>query len=166
MHLDIEQYPAIKAHLANYLPAIKQSGEKGCRKKTSNAWFKTQDNIAYYEEFEKEKLVWGNISSESRFCYDKNSMYVNAPANILTHKKNDNEELKYILAILNSKVFNFQFINSGITLGAAFEWKRQYVEPLKIPIPKPSKSTLPAKVDKLLALKSCEANEANEERRK
>ena len=29
------------------------------------------------------------------------------------------------------------FINHGITLGQAFEWKRQYVEPLYIPVPTP-----------------------------
>ena len=33
---------------------------------------------------------------------------------------------------MNSKVFNYQFTNFGITLGQAYEWKKQYVEPLKI----------------------------------
>ncbi|ECC0065893.1 class I SAM-dependent DNA methyltransferase, partial [Campylobacter jejuni] len=67
LKLDIEQYPALKQYLSQFLPRIEQSGEKGCRKKTSNKWFETQDNIAYYEEFEKEKIVWNRISSDLCF---------------------------------------------------------------------------------------------------
>ncbi|EMX9391823.1 class I SAM-dependent DNA methyltransferase, partial [Campylobacter jejuni] len=62
LKLDIEQYPALKQYLSQFLPRIEQSGEKGCRKKTSNKWFETQDNIAYYEEFEKEKIVYPNMN--------------------------------------------------------------------------------------------------------
>lgn len=58
LKIDIEQYPALKQYLSQFLPRIEQSGEKGCRKKTSNKWFETQDSIAYYEEFEKEKIVY------------------------------------------------------------------------------------------------------------
>ncbi|WP_321151760.1 class I SAM-dependent DNA methyltransferase, partial [Campylobacter coli] len=64
LKLDIEQYPALKQYLSQFLPRIEQSGEKGCRKKTSNKWFETQDNIAYYEEFEKEKIVYPNMNKE------------------------------------------------------------------------------------------------------
>lgn len=70
LKIDIEQYPALKQYLSQFLPRIEQSGEKGCRKKTSNKWFETQDNIAYYEEFEKEKIVWNRISSDLCFSYD------------------------------------------------------------------------------------------------
>lgn len=70
LKIDIEQYLALKQYLSQFLPRIEQSGEKGCRKKTSNKWFETQDNIAYYEEFEKEKIVWNRISSDLCFSYD------------------------------------------------------------------------------------------------
>ncbi|MFH6969902.1 hypothetical protein, partial [Flavobacterium sp. FlaQc-28] len=37
---------------------IKQTGEAGARKKTSNKWFETQDSISYWEDFSKQKIVW------------------------------------------------------------------------------------------------------------
>ncbi|EAJ1943934.1 class I SAM-dependent DNA methyltransferase, partial [Campylobacter jejuni] len=76
LKLDIEQYPALKQYLSQFLPRIEQSGEKGCRKKTSNKWFETQDNIAYYEEFEKEKIVWNRISSDLCFSYDNQKNFI------------------------------------------------------------------------------------------
>ncbi len=45
LKIDIEQYPALKQYLSQFLPHIEQSGEKGCRKKTSNKWFETQDSL-------------------------------------------------------------------------------------------------------------------------
>ncbi|EAL4618120.1 class I SAM-dependent DNA methyltransferase, partial [Campylobacter jejuni] len=76
LKIDIEQYPALKQYLSQFLPRIEQSGEKGCRKKTSNKWFETQDNIAYYEEFEKEKIVWNRISSDLCFSYDNQKNFI------------------------------------------------------------------------------------------
>ncbi|MBW5410990.1 methyltransferase, partial [Brachyspira hampsonii] len=92
-------------------------------------------NCAYLDSFEESKIVWGNISSESRFCYLLKDFFVSAPANILVVNSKDENILKYLLAVMNSKVFNYQFTNFGITLGEAYEWKKQYVEPLKIPEP-------------------------------
>ena len=77
LKLNIDDYPAIKNHLESYRPRIDQSGEKGCRKKTSNKWFETQDNIAYYQEFEKEKIVWNPVSGEYFFTHIKETMYFN-----------------------------------------------------------------------------------------
>lgn len=77
LKLNIDDYPALKNYLESYRPRIDQSGEKGCRKKTSNKWFETQDNIAYYQEFEKEKIVWNPVSGEYFFTHIKETMYFN-----------------------------------------------------------------------------------------
>lgn len=66
LHLDIEEYPAVKNYLLNNfdIRQLEQSGKKylklniNARKLTNNKWFETQDTIAYYSEFEKEKVVW------------------------------------------------------------------------------------------------------------
>lgn len=76
LKIDIEQYPALKQYLSQFLPRIEQSGEKGCRKKTSNKWFETQDSIAYYEEFEKEKIVWAEMTKEACFVYDLSLIHI------------------------------------------------------------------------------------------
>ncbi|ELZ6265226.1 class I SAM-dependent DNA methyltransferase, partial [Campylobacter coli] len=85
LKLDIEQYPALKQYLSQFLPRIEQSGEKGCRKKTSNKWFETQDNIAYYEEFEKEKIVYPNMNKEFIAFFDNEFFLLNQKCFILSH---------------------------------------------------------------------------------
>ncbi|HEC3299721.1 TPA: Eco57I restriction-modification methylase domain-containing protein [Campylobacter jejuni] len=130
LKIDIEQYPALKQYLSQFLPRIEQSGEKGCRKKTSNKWFETQDNIAYYEEFEKEKIVWAEMTKEACFVYDNSNFFTNQTCYFFTHC-----DYKYLLAILNSRliVYYMQYISSHLGQGA-FRWIRQYIE--KLPIPK------------------------------
>ena len=124
--INIKDYPAIKKHLDKYYKQLENRGDKG------NTPYNLR-NCAYLEDFGEAKIAWGNISSESRFCYLFKDFFVSAPANILVVNSKDENILKYLLAVMNSKVFNYQFTNFGITLGQAYEWKKQYVEPLKIP---------------------------------
>ncbi|EHN0313067.1 Eco57I restriction-modification methylase domain-containing protein, partial [Campylobacter coli] len=109
LKIDIEQYPALKQYLSQFLPRIEQSGEKGCRKKTSNKWFETQDNIAYYEEFEKEKIVWNRISSDLCFSYDNQKNFILDSMFSITFYSNIN--LKYLIANLNSSISKFWIKN-------------------------------------------------------
>ena len=117
LKIDIEIFPSLKEYLQNFLPYIAQSGEtingKKCRKKTSNKWFETQDNIAYYEEFEKEKILCAKIVQSPKFAYDTNNNIPNNTAYCIT-----GENLKFLLAFLNStavyKIFNFFYAGGGL----------------------------------------------------
>ena len=132
LKLNIDDYPALKKYLENFMPRIAQSGEKGCRKKTSNKWFETQDNIAYYEDFEKEKIVYPNMNKEFIASYDTQRFYTNQKCFIITSK---NENLTYLTALLNSKLNFWYFKQIGATLGAnGYEMSKIFVE--KLPIPK------------------------------
>lgn len=113
LKLDIEQYPALKQYLSQFLPRIEQSGEKGCRKKTSNKWFETQDNIAYYEEFEKEKIVYPNMNKEFIAFFDNEFFLLNQKCFILSHQSNNKKELLYLTALLNSNVNFYYFKQIG-----------------------------------------------------
>ncbi|HED0954739.1 TPA: Eco57I restriction-modification methylase domain-containing protein [Campylobacter jejuni] len=132
LKIDIEQYPALKQYLSQFLPHIEQSGEKGCRKKTSNKWFETQDNIAYYEEFEKEKIVWNRISSDLCFSYDNQKNFILDSMFSITFYSNIN--LKYLIANLNSSISKFWIKNNAATLGDGIYGAKIYIE--KLPIPK------------------------------
>ncbi|ELZ1454096.1 Eco57I restriction-modification methylase domain-containing protein [Campylobacter jejuni] len=132
LKIDIEQYPALKQYLSQFLPRIEQSGEKGCRKKTSNKWFETQDNIAYYEEFEKEKIVWNRISSDLCFSYDNQKNFILDSMFSITFYSNIN--LKYLIANLNSSISKFWIKNNAATLGDGIYGAKIYIE--KLPIPK------------------------------
>ena len=62
LKIKINDYPAIKKHLLSYgKDRLEQTGKTlldgtKSRKATGNQWFETQDQIAYYPEFEKEKI--------------------------------------------------------------------------------------------------------------
>ena len=134
--LDIpRRYPGIYEHLETIgeqieLEQIKAKG-KGLfnRDDQGENWWNLRA-CAYYLEFDKEKVVWGNIAYHSTFCYAALGEFITAPANLLTSESND---IKYLLACMNSKIFNWEFIRLGIPLGYAFEWKKQYVELIHVP---------------------------------
>ncbi|WQV58617.1 class I SAM-dependent DNA methyltransferase [Helicobacter pylori] len=131
LKLDIDDYPSLKTYLSQFRPRIDQSGEKGCRKKTSNQWFETQDNIAYHGDFEKEKIVYPCImAKEPCFVYEEKGFYAPAPANIIT---GDKIEIKYITALLNSKCIYFAMRKFYMGGGIEGELKTNNLE--KIPIP-------------------------------
>ncbi|MCV3396421.1 Eco57I restriction-modification methylase domain-containing protein [Campylobacter sp. RKI_CA19_01116] len=133
LNIDIEQYPSLKSYLSKFLPRIKQSGEKGCRKKTSNKWFETQDSIAYYQEFEKEKIVWNPVSGEYLFSYINDPMFFN---NSLFMMTSDEVSLKYILAFMNSNCYKWLITlkTNLIQTGSYAYGAKAKIE--KLPIPK------------------------------
>ncbi|EPN1371301.1 class I SAM-dependent DNA methyltransferase, partial [Campylobacter coli] len=128
---DIEQYPALKQYLSQFLPRIEQSGEKGCRKKTSNKWFETQDNIAYYEEFEKEILVWKAVGRNLAFALTEKNTLVSAPSSFISADAN---LLKYFCGILLSHVLKWLILQISDTTGAGdLMLNNQSLERLSIP---------------------------------
>ncbi|MBM0610967.1 class I SAM-dependent DNA methyltransferase [Helicobacter pylori] len=136
LKLDIDDYPSLKTYLSQFRPRIDQSGEKDCRKKTNNQWFETQDTIAYHGEFEKEKIVYGEIVQEPRFYLDNGEcelgyFYAEATSFILT-----GEHLHYLLGMLHSKLITFAFktFYAGGGLGeSGYRYKKAFIERLPIP---------------------------------
>ncbi len=128
-HLFEDDYPYIYNHLLQYQDRLsnRNRSETGIRYE----WYAMQRCAnTYYSEFDKEKIVWGNIAYSSSFCYAAPGVFINAPANLLTSDSND---IKYLLACMNSKIFNWEFVKLGIPLGYAYEWKKQYVELIHVP---------------------------------
>lgn len=148
LNLDIEKYPSLKAYLESFRPRIDQSGEKGCRKKTSNKWFETQDNIAYHEEFEKEKVVYPTImANTARFIFDKTSLVCDTTGNIIVC--DCSQTLRYVLAIQLSKFWYISMKMFYMGGGINNEFKVNNI--LKFPIPKID-STNKALSDEIISL--------------
>nr|WP_231230892.1 class I SAM-dependent DNA methyltransferase [Helicobacter pylori] len=149
LKLDIDDYPSLKTYLSQFRPRIDQSGEKDCRKKTNNQWFETQDTIAYHEEFEKEKIVYGEIVQEPRFYLDNGEcelgyFYAEATSFILT-----GEHLRYLLGMLHSKLITFAFktFYAGGGLGeSGYRYKKAFIERLPIPKITPQNQELADKI--------------------
>ncbi|HOV14220.1 MAG TPA: TaqI-like C-terminal specificity domain-containing protein, partial [Spirochaetota bacterium] len=99
--INIENYLPVKQHLTTFKNFLEPG--KG-RKPGQYKWYEIQDNIAYYQEFDKDKIVWIELTNENRFAYSTNGDYVLAGAFIMT-----GESLKFLLAFLNSKLCKFYF---------------------------------------------------------
>ena len=91
-------------------------------------------NCAYLEEFNKEKLVYGQISNIPKFSYDNKGKVINDTAFIIT-----GEKLKYLLAMLNSNLIwkATMLFYSGIVLSSGIKLGKNSIS--KIPIIVPTK---------------------------
>jgi adenine-specific DNA-methyltransferase len=132
LKLDIDKFPAVKEHLLEFdYDRLKQTGEPGARKRTNNQWFEIQDSISYWEDFFKPKIIWGEISDKSKFSFDTHNYYCEATTFLLTGDK-----LKYLLAMLNSKLLEWYFNQIGTATGVGTNrWKKYTIEQLPIKIP-------------------------------
>lgn len=138
LKLNIDNYPAIKKYLKSFGKRLEQSGEKGCRKKTNNKWFETQDTIAYYEEFEKDKIVWTPVNGIYYFTYVEAGYYFNNSLFMIVD--DDKNELKYLLAVLNTVTLKFGSLITPLTnVGQYTYGSKEFMQ--TIPIPEPDKDT-------------------------
>ncbi|MDP3928271.1 MAG: Eco57I restriction-modification methylase domain-containing protein, partial [Bacteroidota bacterium] len=126
---DIDDYPIIKKYLESFGKAIEQSGEKGARKKTTNKWFETQDNIAYWADFGKPKIIYPNMTKFLPFVIDlENNYYHNDKSFHLVA-----ERIYWLGAFLNSKLFKYCFQdNFPELLGGTRELRKVFFD--KIPV--------------------------------
>jgi hypothetical protein len=123
--IDVENYPAIKKHLDQYLPQLIRRQDKGDTPYNLR-------NCAYMGDFEKEKIVWKAMGLDSDFTYIKYSMFTNDKGNFLT-SLSKKINIKYILAYFNSKLFLWQYSKQGVNMGSGFEFKVNFVEQIHIP---------------------------------
>lgn len=128
--IEINSYPAIKKYLSQFKERLtpRNEGQKIGRKPGDYKWYEIQDTTAYYKEFSKEKIVWGNLSIRSNFAYSNDDLFITAPANLLT-----GGNTKFIISILNSKLISFYFELIGAKVDSGYlEWKKNRVEQLPI----------------------------------
>ncbi len=128
-----EKYPAIYAHLLNYENSLKNRGQCTNRGgKGQHHWLELDNNPTnmYFNNMKDSKIIWIELSDLNKFAFDNNSFYVDMTIFFIT-----GENLKYLLALLNSKLifwyFNLICAESGVGTN---RWKKTYVE--QIPIPK------------------------------
>ncbi|GAA6910087.1 class I SAM-dependent DNA methyltransferase [Helicobacter pylori] len=140
--IDIEKYPATKAHLDAHWDTIATRSDQG------DTPYHLR-NCAYLEDFEKEKIVYGEIVQEPRFYLDSGEcelgyFYAEATSFILT-----GEHLHYLLGMLHSKLITFAFktFYAGGGLGeSGYRYKKAFIERLPIPKITPQNQKLADKI--------------------
>ncbi len=132
--IDIEKYPAIKAHLDSHWDDIAKRSDQG------DTPYHLR-NCAYLEDFEKEKIVWAEMADEPRFIYDNKGFLTNQTCYFIARDD------KYLFAILNSKAIYFFMRQMASNLGeGAFRWIKQFIELLPIPKITPKNQELARKI--------------------
>ncbi|GAA7664890.1 class I SAM-dependent DNA methyltransferase [Helicobacter pylori] len=140
--IDIEKYPALKSHLDAHWDTIATRSDQG------DTPYHLR-NCAYLEDFEKEKIVYGEIVQEPRFYLDNGEcelgyFYAEATSFILT-----GEHLRYLLGMLHSKLITFAFktFYAGGGLGeSGYRYKKAFIERLPIPQITPQNQKLAHKI--------------------
>lgn len=134
LELDIDKYPAVKKHLLSFgLDRLKQTGEKGSRKKTNGKWFETQDRIGYYQEFDKPKIMYPNMTSAFPFLYDESGLMINDKGFILS-AENNSVSLPYLTAVFNSSLAKLWiWYNCPELQGGTREIRKVYFEHFPVP---------------------------------
>ncbi len=129
--IDVEKnYPVIWKWLEQFRKRLEKRQDKG------EHWTNLR-NCSYLEEFENPKIIWGNLTLNAKFALDTEHFYLTAPSNLLTCQ--DPKEIKYLLAVLNSKISSYYMRQTGYSReGGYLEYKKIFVE--KIPVKKISPS--------------------------
>jgi adenine-specific DNA-methyltransferase len=134
--IEIEAFPAIHNHLSTYRdrlepkPADWDEDEKWeGRKAGSYEWFEIQDNIAYWESFEREKIIIPAIQGRPEAARDLKDFYCNNKASIFVHEK-----AAFIAGIVNSAVSEWFAAQTFATKqGGFFDFEPRYSGTFPIP---------------------------------
>ncbi len=122
--IDVEKdYPAIYKYLLQFKEKAESRTDKG------EHWTNLR-NCAYLDKLEKPKLVFSEIVSEAQFHFDTEMYYPEATVFFIS-----GENLKYLIALLNSKpvTYIFKTFYAGGELVGKFRYKKAFLQNLPIP---------------------------------
>lgn len=123
-----KRYPAAYDHFIRQSQV--QSRGRGLfdRGDQGDYWWELRD-CAYYDEFEKVKIIWADIAQGSSFQLDNQGMFLDNTAYMMT-----GDNLEFILGVLNSSIYGFYYrlIASDLSGGAQRGFKI-FIEQFPIP---------------------------------
>ncbi|MEM4714364.1 MAG: TaqI-like C-terminal specificity domain-containing protein [Candidatus Nanoarchaeia archaeon] len=148
-----DQFPSLMNHLKNFEEKAKKRDDKG------DYWWELR-KCAYYQEFEKEKVIYSEIVRQPQFYFDTEKFYVEATSFLMT-----GQNTKYLCGLLNSKPITYFFKHwyAGGGLGEdGFRYKKAFLENIPLPPIESRNSNLTKKiesfVDKILSDKKKDKN--------
>lgn len=125
--IDISDYPAVKCYLDEHFDRIKDRGDKGHTPYNLR-------NCVYWPEFEKPKIIWGDIADIPKFALDEDRHFYSENTTYWM----TGEHLVYLLVYLNSPLSAYLFSKLGNTTGAGtIRWQKYKVEQQLVPTVSP-----------------------------
>ena len=92
-------------------------------------------DCAFHEDYNKEKLVWLHLTDRGRFAYDESGTFCLNTTFFMT-----GESLKYLCAVLNSRIATWFVRNTALNSGMGTpRWIRGSVERIPVPRLSPAK---------------------------
>jgi hypothetical protein len=142
-------FPSVYFYLKKIGNEIHGKGKGLCnRDDRGDYWWELRD-CNYYEKFGKEKIIYPEMSEKNCFVIDNKGFYILDTCWFINGKW-----LKYILSIINSKLFLFIFKQISYSLSEkALRWKKIFIEQQSIPkIPESDQQPFIVLVDKILTI--------------
>ena len=150
--INIEEFKIIKHYINKLVDSIENgdNDRKGGHKLNNNNFLNRTDrgvtvynlrNCAYLNEFYSPKIMWKQTSVDQTFVFDTNGFFTDVSGQFLTlNESSKPENLKYLLAFLNSKFVLYFMNNNAIKFGEkGIRWIPAEIE--KIPIPQISETS-------------------------
>ena len=123
--VDIDRYPAVKKRLEN-----ETLFRKLVKREDQGDTPYNLRNCAYLREFEKPKIMWGELSDKAKFAYDKAGRFY--CLNTVFFFTGD--RLEYLLCYLNSPLCEYVFSKRCTTSGTGtMRWLKYTMERMPIP---------------------------------
>ena len=121
--IDIDDYPAVKAHLDTFYEQLEKRQDKGDTPYNLR-------NCAYIEDFYSQVLAWQRITKENQFCLTEKGMVILDSMAFISKI----EQYKYwLLALLNSKlIYAWVKWNVHEYGDTGFRLSNQYVQEIPI----------------------------------
>jgi len=134
-----KNYPAVYKHLLQFEEKANKRDDQG-----KNWW--NLRACAYYPEFEREKVVWSDISTEPSFSLLPKGIYFNNTVYMVVGSYSD-----YFTSVLNSTVIKWYYPMIATGLGDKGQrFFKIFVEVLPIPPITPSNRKLVEKIEELV----------------
>ncbi|CAA6803943.1 MAG: Putative type IIS restriction /modification enzyme, N-terminal half [uncultured Sulfurovum sp.] len=116
---NIEDYPAIKEHMNKYKNKLE-------KRSSFKKWYSIQGELKKetYQNLENDKIILMELSDAQTFTLDTNNFYINKTLYFIS-----GQNLKYLLAFLNSKIIFFSY---STTENHSFLRKARLSKPIRI----------------------------------
>lgn len=153
--INAKDYPALKAYLDGF-------GLKLSKRQDQGGTPYNLRNCAYLQDFDKPKIVWIELTDESKFAYsDDGTVPLNTAFFMV------GEHIEYILGVINSALIHWYYLKSlGARSGAGCNrWLKYTVECIPIPLaPAAAQEQIAALVRRVIAAKQAGKDTADTER--
>ena len=136
--IDVKKdYPSIYNHLLQYYDSNSPKAIKRLdgtfqtlkdRADQGDHWTNLR-NCAFIDEFNKDKIIWIEISDKANYALDTEGHFLTNSAYFIS-----GVNLKYLIAVLNSSVADYYFFQMTAKIaGGRKRYTKQYVEQIPIP---------------------------------